>query len=185
MKGISEESSYQPHRKKDNMPSQQQKRKKQITYLAFQVMMRMTVELVVAMIMASSVIVMIFRHLCSRLVCIFSVWLVASVHHMLIVCFVWKVLCEHVFWVPSRYTVSSKTKILYFSVSITIVNINVTRHSWHCTILFSSDLFASSISFSGPFTCLPITKGVFKFSNTILTIRCLCCHELNAPADGA
>ena len=120
MKGISEESSYQPHRKKDNMPSQQQKRKKQITYLAFQVMMRMPVELVVVMIMASSVIVMIFRHLCSRLVCIFSVWLVANVHHMLIVCFVWKVLCEHVFWMSSRYTVSSKTKILYFSVSITI-----------------------------------------------------------------
>ena len=37
MKGISEESSYQPHRKKDNMPSTQQRRKKQITYLAFQV----------------------------------------------------------------------------------------------------------------------------------------------------
>ncbi|XP_076443325.1 proline-rich protein PRCC-like [Babylonia areolata] len=36
MKGISEESSYQPHRKKENMPSTQQRRKKQITYLAFQ-----------------------------------------------------------------------------------------------------------------------------------------------------
>ena len=37
MKGISEESAYQPHRKKENMPSSQQRRKKQITYLAFQV----------------------------------------------------------------------------------------------------------------------------------------------------
>ncbi|KAK7496827.1 hypothetical protein BaRGS_00011807 [Batillaria attramentaria] len=36
MKGMTEESSYQPHRKKDNMPSSQQRRKKQITYLAFQ-----------------------------------------------------------------------------------------------------------------------------------------------------
>ncbi|KAL8561281.1 hypothetical protein ACOMHN_047136 [Nucella lapillus] len=36
MKGLSEESSYQPHRKKENMPSTQQRRKKQITYLAFQ-----------------------------------------------------------------------------------------------------------------------------------------------------
>ncbi|KAL4227759.1 hypothetical protein ACF0H5_013195 [Mactra antiquata] len=35
-KHMTEESSYQPHRKKDNQPSSQQKRKHQIHYLAFQ-----------------------------------------------------------------------------------------------------------------------------------------------------
>lgn len=37
IKNLSEESSYQPHRQKDNLPTSQQKRKHQITYLAYQV----------------------------------------------------------------------------------------------------------------------------------------------------
>lgn len=38
MKSLTEESTHRPSRKKHDMPTQQQKRKHQITYLAFQVL---------------------------------------------------------------------------------------------------------------------------------------------------